>query len=115
VTDPAPQPVYQSLVYSVQDLPIEFTLSDIHSAETLTVRLHFAPVSSWMSLSNTEMDVDVNGTTVLHNPYVSPGGANKATVLTFTGVSPVQNKIEILILNRPNKYSILSGIQIIAE
>ena len=92
VSNPAPQSVYQSNRYG----NFNYTIPDLTSGASYTVRLHFAE-TYWTQAGQRTFNVTVNGQLVLSNFDIigSAGGANKAIVQQFTSTADSAGKIVI--------------------
>ena len=116
INNAAPEKVYQTILFS--DQPITYTAANLLSTAEYTVRLHFAGI--FPELGEVAVEVWINGDMVNDNfdPFISPGGLNKASVQEFGNVTPdSQGQITVsLVPATPGNNNVsISGIEIRQE
>lgn len=108
VTNPAPQSVYQTVRYG----NFSYTVPNLVSSHTYTVRLHFNELY-WTSAGSRVFNVSINGSQVLSNfdIYQAAGGANKADVEQFTS-TPDSNGNLTITFTTVTDNAMVNGIEV---
>jgi hypothetical protein len=93
VTDPAPQLVYQT---AREGFVFAYTLSNLESGASYTVRLHFAEIDN-APIGARVFDVTINDTNALTDFDIAAtaGGLDKALVENFTAVADTDGTISV--------------------
>jgi hypothetical protein len=111
VTNPAPQSVYQTVRYG----NFSYTVPNLSTSHTYTVRLHFNELY-WNSAGSRVFNVDINGTQVLSNYdiFQDAGGENKAVVKEYTA-TPDSNGNITTTFSTVTDNAMVNGIEVIQQ
>jgi fibronectin type 3 domain-containing protein len=110
VTNPAPQPVYQTERYG----NITYTFTNLVVGTSYKVRLHFAEIF-YNAVNVRRFNVFINGTQKLTNYdiFADAGAKNKATIKEFTVAANGSGQIIIQYANGASDNAKSSGIEVL--
>jgi hypothetical protein len=116
VNNPAPQGVYQTERYGGYSwYPLSYTLKNLKSGTSYTVRLHFAE-SYCSNLGQRQFNVSINGTQVLLNYDIiaAAGGTGKAVVEAFKATAGANGQIIIDFWQGNAEWPLINGIELLS-